>query len=97
MVQVSGVLLVAPSAALLETRRKELTRAMKDVLLPGQEQRATSQVGVGGWGSWTQIVGVYLSTIYFYSDYRGMNRYYPNKVIFRCRFWFDISKSLNFV
>ena len=90
--------MVAPSAALLETRRKELTRAMKDVLLPGQEQRATSQVDEGGGVlGWTQIVGVYLSTIYFYSDYRGMNRYYPNKVIFRCRFWFDISKSLNFV
>lgn len=41
----SGLLLVAPSAVLLEARRKEFSRCMKEVLVPGQEQRATSQVG----------------------------------------------------
>jgi len=42
-IEVVGVLLVAPSAVLLETRRKEFSRCMKEVLKPGQEQRATSQ------------------------------------------------------
>ena len=56
--QVSGVLLVAPSASLLESRRKEFSKSMKEVLQLKQEQRATSQaiaysldqvkVGVGG-------------------------------------------------
>ncbi|XP_023342644.1 mitogen-activated protein kinase kinase kinase 4 isoform X2 [Eurytemora carolleeae] len=42
-IEVSGVLLVAPSAVLLEVRRKEFSKSMQDVLIPGQEQRATSQ------------------------------------------------------
>ena len=41
----NGVLLVAPSAVMLEARRKEFARAMQDVLAQGQEQRATCQVG----------------------------------------------------
>ena len=41
--QVSGVLLVAPSASLLESRRKEFSKSMKEVLHLKQEQRATSQ------------------------------------------------------
>jgi hypothetical protein len=41
---VNGVLLVAPSAVLLEARRKEFVRCMQDVLAQGQEQRATCQV-----------------------------------------------------
>ena len=39
---------MAPSAVLLEVRRKEFSKSMQDVLIPGQEQRATSQVlGIG--------------------------------------------------
>ena len=38
------MLLVAPSAVLLEARRKEFARSMQEVLAQGQEQRATCQV-----------------------------------------------------
>ena len=37
-----GVLLVAPSAALLSARRREFTRAMKDAITLKHDQRATS-------------------------------------------------------
>ncbi len=38
---------MAPSAVMLEARRKEFAKAMHDVLAQGQEQRATCQVGLG--------------------------------------------------
>ena len=41
----NGVLLVAPSAVLLEARRKEFARSMQEVLAQGQEQRATCHIG----------------------------------------------------
>ncbi len=56
-VQVSGVLLVAPSAVMLEARRKEFAKSMQDVLAQGQEQRATCQVcGGGGTGAVNHVL-----------------------------------------